>query len=70
MADAAPESEDGQGRVLSLHLGESANCSSVGSVVDILFVSTVAASAILAAVVILLEKNAAEEKEKNDPDPR
>ena len=72
---AAPEADDGageRGRVLSVHLGQSANCSSVGSVIDVLFVSTVAASAILAAVVVLLEKSAAErtEKKKDDPGPR
>ena len=65
--DAAPE----QGRVLSIHLGESANCSSVGSVIDILFVSTVAASAVLAAVVVLLEKKADDvAKKKSDAGPR
>ena len=71
--DVAAEAEAGQasqGRVLSVHLGESANCSSVGSVIDILFVSTVAASALLAAVVVLLEKKAAENEKKDDAGPR
>lgn len=59
--------EDEEGRVLAVHLGESANCSSVGSVVDVLFVSSVAASAILAATVVLLSeaKKREETREQN-----
>lgn len=40
--------------MLQVHLGRSANCSSVGSVVDFLFLSAVAGSAVLAAVTVAL----------------
>ncbi len=50
-------SED-QGRVLSVHFGRSANCSSIGSIVDFLFLSTVAASAVVAATAVLLRDRA------------
>lgn len=59
--------ERNAGRVLSLHLGHSANCSSVGSVVDVLFVSSVAATAILAALVVLLSD--AKKQEAPEPPP-
>ncbi|MGF1464927.1 MAG: hypothetical protein ACFCGT_02235 [Sandaracinaceae bacterium] len=52
--DDPPDPED-QGRVLSVHLGESASCSSVGSFVDFLFLSTVAGGAVLSAVTLLVE---------------
>lgn len=47
-----------EGRVLAVHLGHSANCSSVGSVVDALFVSGVIGSAVLAALAVLVRRDA------------
>lgn len=53
--DAPAEApSQGEGRVLQVHVGRSANCSSVGSVVDFLFLSAVAGSAVLAAVGVAL----------------
>jgi hypothetical protein len=49
--DAAPSDA---GRVLAIHPGHSANCSSIGSVVDVLFVSGVVGTALLAALGVLL----------------
>jgi len=40
--------------VLCVHFGRSANCSSIGSVVDVLFVSGVVGTAVLASVAVLL----------------
>jgi hypothetical protein len=40
--------------VLAVHPGHSANCSSIGSVVDVLFVSSVVGTALLAALGVLL----------------
>jgi len=42
-------------RILSIHAGHSANCSSIGSVIDYLFVSSVVASSLVAAVTVVLE---------------
>lgn len=50
-----------EGRVLSIHFGRSANCSSVGSVVDVLFVSSTVGMAILASAAILLRARAGEQ---------
>lgn len=57
---------DGEGRVLSAHLGRSANCSSVGSVVDVLFVSSVVGSALLVSLAVLLRRSA--EPETTEPE--
>lgn len=55
--------EDNDERVLAVHLGQSANCSSIGSVIDVLFVSGVAGTAILAAFAVLLrEKKKSQDK--------
>jgi hypothetical protein len=56
-ATQAPDDE----RVLSVHYGRSANCSSIGSVVDVLFVSGVAGTAVLAALAVLLGGRATDE---------
>ncbi len=56
----APRADDG--RVLAVHLGQSANCSSVGSVVDALFVSGVIGSAVLAALAVLVQRAADRER--------
>lgn len=42
--------------VLSVHFGHSANCSSVGSIVDFLFLSGAASAAVIAAVAVLLRR--------------
>ena len=56
-----------EGRVLSVHFGRSANCSSIGSVVDVLFVSSIAGAAVLSSVAILMVRNRRErEKETID----
>lgn len=65
-------------RVLSVHLGQSANCSSIGSVIDVLFVSGVAGTALLAAFAVLLrdkkkegdEQKPAPEQPSTSDDPR
>jgi len=49
-----------EGQVLSVHFGRSANCSSVGSVVDVLFVSSAAGAAILAGLALYLASRKAE----------
>lgn len=49
-------SAETEGRVLSVHFGRSANCSSVGSVVDVLFVSSTVGMAILAGAAVLLAR--------------
>ena len=69
MSGSPPEAPGPEGRVLSLHLGRSANCSSIGSFVDLLFVSSVAGAAILAAVAATLGSQG---EERRDPpeDPR
>jgi hypothetical protein len=45
--------QDGSG-ILSVHFGHAANCSSIGSFVDFLFVSTAASAAALSAIAALL----------------
>ena len=72
--------EDDEGRVLSVHFGRSANCSSVGSVVDVLFVSSVVGTALLGAVAVLMrragdardeerDEEHDEERDEDRPDP-
>lgn len=61
-AESREESREPEGEVLSIHFGRSANCSSVGSVVDVLFVSSTVGMAILASAAILLRRPA-----RNDP---
>jgi len=53
--DRDPLSED-EGRVLAVHFGHSSNCSSLGSVVDVLFVSSVVGTGLLAALAVLLRR--------------
>ncbi len=43
-----------------VRIGHGANCSSIGSAVDVLFASSVVATAILAAVMSSLEREAVE----------
>lgn len=70
------EDED-EGQVLSVHFGRSANCSSVGSVVDVLFVSSVVGTALLGAVAVLMrragdgrDEKRDEERDEDRSDPR
>lgn len=49
----APAEEEG--RVLSVHLGPSANCSSIGSFVDFLFLSSIAGGAMVAVLAALAD---------------
>lgn len=50
-----PAEHDARGEILSLHLGPSANCSSIGSFVDFLFLSSVAGGALIAALAATME---------------
>jgi hypothetical protein len=50
--------DEGEGRVLSVHFGRAASCSSVGSVVDVLFLSTVAGAAVISALGVWLAREA------------
>ncbi|MGE0784220.1 MAG: hypothetical protein AB7S26_00930 [Sandaracinaceae bacterium] len=54
--EPSTDDDDEPGRVLSVHVGHSANCSSVGSFVDFLFVSSVLGAAALGAYAILVRK--------------
>lgn len=53
-------------RVLCVHFGRSANCSSIGSVIDVLFVSGVAGTAVLASLAVLLGGRDAETNTASD----
>jgi hypothetical protein len=64
VSEAPPEEP---GAVLSVHFGRSANCSSIGSIVDFLFLSTVAASAVVAATAVLLAGREAQPPEPPTP---
>lgn len=66
-SDQSAEADDE--RVLSVHFGRSANCSSIGSVIDVLFVSGVVGSAVLAALAVLLGGRSAEASAKSDANP-
>lgn len=52
--------DEGEGRVLSVHFGRAASCSSVGSVIDVLFLSTVAGAAVISALGVWLAREANE----------
>ncbi len=54
MRDVTDSRAPAQDDVLCVHFGRSANCSSIGSVVDVLFVSGVVGTAVLASVAVLL----------------
>lgn len=62
-------SDSNEGRVLSVHFGRSANCSSIGSIIDFLFLSTVAASAVVATTAVLLRDGAKEGDEPAEDEP-
>ena len=65
-------SADGEGGVLAVHFGRSANCSSVGSVVDVLFVSSVVGTALLGAIAVLMRRGAdgrSEAEAEPEPEP-
>ncbi len=54
MRDVTDSGDPALEGVLCVHFGRSANCSSIGSVVDVLFVSGVVGTAVLASVAVLL----------------
>lgn len=54
--DSTPESRLDAHHIRCLRVGHGANCSSVGSVVDILFATAALGSAVFAAVVAALAK--------------
>lgn len=54
--------EEPTGEILSVHFGPSANCSSIGSFIDFLFVSSVVGGATIAAVAALLEERRADDR--------
>ena len=56
------------GEVLSVRLGRSANCSSVGSVVDVLFVSSVVGTALLGALAVMV-RGASDDAPEDEPEP-
>jgi hypothetical protein len=55
--------------LLRVRLGHGANCSSLGSVIDILFGTAVASAAIFAAVVAALETEPVEVVDPREPEP-
>lgn len=67
MSSEAPDPDD-EDAVLSVHFGRSANCSSIGSVIDVLFVSGVVGTALLASLAILLGGERSEPDTKSDAD--
>lgn len=64
----APHTDDE--RVLSVHFGRSANCSSIGSVIDVLFVSGVVGTALLASIAVLLGARDVEASAHDTPDAK
>lgn len=72
MSDDRPDDERREneaGGVLSVHVGPSANCSSVGSFVDFLFVSSVVGAAALSAFAVLVRRGgSAEPREGEEAD--
>lgn len=68
-AGAAEDEPPGEGRVLSIHVGRSANCSSIGSFVDFLFASSVVGAALIGALAVSL-RSAGEPAERSDADDR
>jgi hypothetical protein len=52
-----------------IRLGHGANCSSIGSVVDTLFVSAVVGGAVIAAVLAAMKKEAIAAEAPKPPDP-
>lgn len=63
-----PEAPDeGRGEILSVHFGPSANCSSIGSFVDFLFVSSIVGGAAIAMLAATLDARV-EAAESGDAD--
>ena len=62
------DEEAPEGRVLSVHMGPSANCSSIGSFVDFLFVSSVVGGAVLSAVAVMLQRERARQDREEPAD--
>jgi hypothetical protein len=55
--------------VRAVRLGHGANCSSIGSVVDTLFVSAVVGGAVIAAVLAAMKKEAIAAEAPKPPEP-
>lgn len=53
--------------VLSVHFGRSANCSSIGSIVDFLFLSAAGGAAVLSALALALPDSESEEQASPEP---
>lgn len=63
--DATPETE---GEILSVHFGRSANCSSIGSYIDYLFLSATASGALLAGLAVALSQRAKSASQPSTPE--
>ena len=65
-----PRDDDAsEGEILSVHLGPSANCSSIGSHIDFLFLSATVSGAMLGALAVALTSRAAEPTAAPEPEP-
>jgi hypothetical protein len=53
--------EPEEGRILSVHLGPSANCSSIGSHIDFLFISATVSGAMLSALAVAMTRRASDD---------
>ncbi|MBX3250943.1 MAG: hypothetical protein KF901_27450, partial [Myxococcales bacterium] len=60
--------DDATGEVLEVHFGRAASCSSVGSVIDFLFVSTVAGAALVSSLAVLLAREGKKRDSDSDSD--
>lgn len=67
MSDAEKEREDPADGVLVVRRGPGANCSSIGSAVEMLFLSATVGTAILAAVAASLDPKDDDEDEDDEP---
>ena len=66
MSEAVEDTTDG---VLVVHRGPGANCSSIGSAVEMLFLSATLGTALLAAVAASLDPKDDEPDEPDEPAP-
>jgi hypothetical protein len=70
MSGTAVKDAEEKGEVLAVHFGRSASCSSIGSVVDVLFVSGVVGTALLAALAVMLGRDDAPKNEAPKPEEK
>lgn len=66
--DVLDEADEGDG-ILVVRRGPGANCSSIGSAVEMLFLSATVGAAVLAAVVAALRPRAPEAVDAHEKDP-